>query len=488
MWFRRPRPELAGVRRARCARPPQRGVAGVQGRVDHGADRGPQVVAVDEQPAGTAQRDLGVGLYPRDRRGAVGDPLDAHVRAQPERAQQQPAPQHIGGSDGAGGHRGELTGEPGGVVDVLDQVQEVDDTPPPGDLLLQLLQVLRLGLADGGRDRDPRLALLLRDPHAAGGALPQPLVQPAQRRGVPFLEVGDEVGRIAGLGQRLVVHVPVVLEVDRQVVVGVTPGIAAFHPDLPPPDRRAQRHQDAQLIRDPLDQPGVGIDDRFPPVLGHHVLQRHHVRGGVEVLLGVRVPLQQGQGVHDRPEDLVTAAERHRPQQLGQSAPGVGAAQLRADPGIELLLVRLGLSDDVLQRPPAHHRVQGLADDFLRQSQRRRRELHQDPVLAVRPPELRVDLSLDLLLRPHADLVDQLDQQLHETVGELRLPHLAQRRQQRAPDRLERPRVLLQLLQKRTAGGLTTVLALRGARARGAGNGDRAIGDDQLLQLADRLG
>ncbi|HET9081183.1 MAG TPA: hypothetical protein VFO01_11805 [Trebonia sp.] len=44
------------------------------------------------------------------------------------------------------------------MVDVLDQVQEVDDAPPPGDLLLQLLQVLRFGLLAGGRDADPRLA------------------------------------------------------------------------------------------------------------------------------------------------------------------------------------------------------------------------------------------------------------------------------------------------------------------------------------------
>jgi len=62
---------------------------------------------------------------------------------------------------------------------------------------------------------------------------------------VPLLQVGDEVGRIAGLGQRLVVHVPVVLEVARQIVVGVAPGAAALHPDLPPPYRLAQRHQHA---------------------------------------------------------------------------------------------------------------------------------------------------------------------------------------------------------------------------------------------------
>ena len=68
--------------------------AGGEGRVDHGADRAPEVVAVDEQAAHAPQRRLGVGLDAAARRGAVSHPLDAHVRPQPE-AQQQPAAQRV---------------------------------------------------------------------------------------------------------------------------------------------------------------------------------------------------------------------------------------------------------------------------------------------------------------------------------------------------------------------------------------------------------
>lgn len=48
---------------------------------------------------------------------------------------------------------------------------------------------------------------------------------------------------------------------------------------LPPPDRLAQRDEQAQLIRDAFDQPGVLVDDRILAVVGYHLLQRHRLGG-----------------------------------------------------------------------------------------------------------------------------------------------------------------------------------------------------------------
>ncbi|WP_165974669.1 hypothetical protein [Nonomuraea deserti] len=89
--------------------------------------------------------------------------------------------------------------------------------------------------------------------------------------------------------------------------------------------------------------------------------------------------------------------------------------------------------DDVLQRALADHRIQRLAHDLLRQLQRRLGELDQDAVFAMHPAELGADLVFDLLLRPHADLVHELDQQLDQAVDHLRLARPAQRGQQREP-------------------------------------------------------
>ncbi|MEU6726714.1 hypothetical protein ABZ917_23685 [Nonomuraea wenchangensis] len=66
------------------------------------------------------------------------------------------------------------------------------------------------------RDADPRLALPPGDAHSARRGLLQALVQPVQRRHVPPSQIGDEVGRVAGLGEGFVIHIPVVLEVGGQ--------------------------------------------------------------------------------------------------------------------------------------------------------------------------------------------------------------------------------------------------------------------------------
>lgn len=109
------------------------------------------------------------------------------------------------------------------VISFLDQVQQVDDPPPATDLLFERREVDRLGGLGDGWDADPRLTLLRGDLHATRGALTQRRVQPVQRRGVPALQVGDELLRVAGLGQRLVVDVAVILEIRWEIVFGVAP-------------------------------------------------------------------------------------------------------------------------------------------------------------------------------------------------------------------------------------------------------------------------
>jgi len=70
------------------------------------------------------------------------------------------------------------------------------------------------------------------------------------------------------------VHIAAGVEVGGQVIVGVAPLAGAFHPDLPAPDRRAQRHQDAQLVRD-------------------YMIQWYHVARRVGLLRRTVVALQQ---------------------------------------------------------------------------------------------------------------------------------------------------------------------------------------------------
>ena len=137
-------------------------------------------------------------------------------------------------------------------------------------------------------------------------------------------------------------HIAAGVEVGGQVIVGVAPLAGAFHPDLPAPDRRAQRHQDAQLVRDPLD-PAPLIDHRRPPVVRDHMIQWYHVARRVGLLRRTVVALQQVQRVHHRLMRGVVTPETQRLQQFRQAAPvvvRVGGPQLHPEPGAERALVR----------------------------------------------------------------------------------------------------------------------------------------------------
>ncbi|GAA1323587.1 hypothetical protein GCM10009647_058560 [Streptomyces sanglieri] len=144
------------------------------------------------------------------------------------------------------------------------------------------------------------------DVHPARGAQLQRGVEAGQRLAQPLLQGLDELLRVLRLADRVVVHIAVVLEVRRQIVLRVPPPVRARHPDLPPAQRVPQRHEHAQLVRDALD-PAALIHDRLAPLLAHHPRERDLLRLVEErALLGdglVQVPLEQVDRVHNRPVD-----------------------------------------------------------------------------------------------------------------------------------------------------------------------------------------
>lgn len=125
---RRPAGVLATGKPNRLARQPFRQakhppvwVTRLECRVHQFLDSAPQVVAGDEVPAHVAQGGLGFAVL-----AGGDDRADAHVCAEREQAQQEPASQcvavdHLSRCDG-----GELAGELGEVVGVLEHIEQVE--------------------------------------------------------------------------------------------------------------------------------------------------------------------------------------------------------------------------------------------------------------------------------------------------------------------------------------------------------------------------
>ena len=112
-------------------------------------------------------------------------------------------------------------------------------------------------------------------------------------------QVVHEVRRVKGLADGGVVHVPVGLEVGRQVVLGVSPPVGASHVDLPAPDRLPQRPQDAQLIGDPLHLSRL-VDHGVAPLPRHDAVEGHLLLLGIDALparvVGVAAEEDEGDG------------------------------------------------------------------------------------------------------------------------------------------------------------------------------------------------
>ncbi len=230
------------------------------------------------------------------------------------------------------------------------------------------------------------------------------------------------------------------LEVARQIILRVAPPARPVDIHLAAPQSVAQRDQHAQLIRDALD-PAAFVDHRLKPRLGHHAVDRDGVLLGVEADLAVHAGVadQQLQRLHHRPVGGVVAAELQRRQQRRQHPPiviRVRRAQHSAHTSLEHLLVGLGLTHQIPQRLLPDHRKQRLTNDVVGMVDRGLGQLEQDALLASHPPQVVDHFFLDLAVGAGVDLVDQLDQQIHQRAGDLRGPHPAQRRQQRQPHRL----------------------------------------------------
>lgn len=276
----------------------------------------------------------------------------------------------------------------------------------------------------------------------AGGAVHQGGVEAGQGGGHPCAQIGDERSRVGGLADRGVVHLAGGVEVTGQVVVRVAPPVRARDVDLAAAQRVAQRDQHAQLIRDPLD-PAAVIDDRVAPGPGHHTVDRDGIGVGEEPGLAVHAGVagQQRQRSHHRPVGGVVAAELQRGEQRRQHPAvvvGVRAAQHRADPGLEGVLVGPGLAYQLAQRLLPDHREQRRPDRVVRVRDGGLRESEQDRFLAAHPAQVLSELALHAAVGACVDPVDQPNQQLDQRVGDLRRPQRAQRDQQRQPHRPRR--------------------------------------------------
>ena len=240
------------------ASPHHCGVAGLQGGVDDGGDRRPQVLAGDVGGADVPELGLAHAVLAGD-----GHLPDAHVGAEREQHQQQAAVQGGAVEHLAAGDGGERVGEAGDERGVLQDVEQVDGAPPALDLGLERAQVLRLGELVQLRDAHPRAALPGDDPDPAAGAPGQGGVEPGERVVQPLAEAAGELGGVQGLAQLGVVDVAVVLEVARQVLVRVLPPARALDVDLAAAQRVPQARS-ARTARTGYAPPGRRHRQRRP--------------------------------------------------------------------------------------------------------------------------------------------------------------------------------------------------------------------------------
>ncbi|MBV8992726.1 MAG: hypothetical protein JO287_03265 [Pseudonocardiales bacterium] len=245
---RLPRAEPLGVTGGGGGLAPPLRVPGLEGRVDHPPDRPPQVLPGDVAGADPAQRALVFVVL-----AGGGHLPDTHIRAQREQREQQPPAQHSAGQYLAGGHRHELVGEAGEELGVFEDVQQINRAPAALHLSLERGEILRLGQLVQFWHAGPRLSVAGHHPHPARSALRHRRVQPVQRFPVPAAQIGDESRGVQRFADRGIVHVAVVAEIARQILVRVTPPPGSLHPHLAAAQGLSQGDQHAQLIGDALD-------------------------------------------------------------------------------------------------------------------------------------------------------------------------------------------------------------------------------------------
>lgn len=255
---------------------------------------------------------------------------------------------------------------------------------------------------------------------------------------VSRLQISDERPGVQGLSQGRVVNVAVRLEVAREVVFGIAPPVRPDG-DLAAANRVPERSQDAQLVGDPLKTAGL-INHCCAPVPRDHAVDRGSLRGRVEAVLAgpIAVAREELQGVHHGPVGGVRAAKLERAEQARQHPAivrGIRGAKHRPHALAKRLIVCFRHLDQVAQRALPDDGEHRRADCLVGMLDRSFGEAKQDPLLPADAAQVADQLSLDEVLGAGADPVNELDQQIHEPVGDLRGPRPARRSAQRPSSR-----------------------------------------------------
>ena len=243
-------------------------------------------------------------------------------------------------------------------------------------------------------------------------------------------------------------------KVHRQVLIRVPIAARAPDPDFFAAQTITQGVEDAHLVGDPVDPvPASGPTltsgrlrhDQRAPLGGHDAVERNDFIGSIEVGVALDVP---GEQVHGEQETGPVGAEAQRPEQGRQQTPvmmGVG----RPHHDLNLLLVAAPgqiLLGDFLEFLLAHHREDDLADLALGFPQRRLRDPKENPVLPGDLLKLPQQHSLDPLLGPCPDPVDNVTDQVRQLVCNLLGAQKAERGEQGVPDRSGVPSDLVEFL------------------------------------------
>lgn len=224
-------------------------------------------------------------------------------------------------------------------------------------------------------------------------------------------------------------------EVRWQIVIGVAKALRAHHPYLLALQALTQGLQHADFVVDAVDAFDavlVFLNDHLAPLVAHNARDGHFIQAEVPSR-AAPIPLEDVQRLKRRLIGLVVAPKLQRIEQQRQHAPIVVAVRGAYDLVNHLAKLRsrrFEFLDQVLQGLQPHHGIEGILDGFVRMIDGRLRQPKEDRRLATDALQVRQQLLLDLLLSPAVDLVDDLHEQVDQTINDLVPSLVAKRRHQ----------------------------------------------------------
>ena len=263
-------------------------------------------------------------------------------------------------------------------------------------------------------------------------------VEPGQRVRQLRLQSRGEGSRVRVPAELAVIFRAPLLEIPRQVLIGVPVVFRTSHPDLLAPQSLAQRRQHADFVVDAVDLGiplAVLLQHEIAPFRRDDVLDGNTFVQAHDAAAILVEALQPADRLDHRPVHRVVRMERQGGQHRGQHPPvmpGIGGAQH----GMHLALERarrLVLADDRRQRVQAGHREHDIPHRAVRIGRCRLCDPHQYPLLALdlvhflRDP---FDHGVPCLA---GDPVNGLDQQIDEPVRDLPLAVREKQRINRMP-------------------------------------------------------